>query len=95
MYAIERIVRKFQQTGSVGYLETLMYARPVSFAKNIAVFRDSVSDEPSTSTRCSAQLLNTSRKSLMRIFNKDVNLHAYKVKLSQELKLTDHFKRPQ
>ena len=31
----------------------------------------------------------------MRILNKDLNLHAYKVQLTQEIKPTDHFKRRQ
>ncbi|CAH2086343.1 unnamed protein product [Euphydryas editha] len=30
----------------------------------------------------------------MRILDKDLNLHAYKVQLTQELKLTDHFNTP-
>lgn len=92
---IGRIVRKFQQTGSVGNVKTPVHARPVRSAENISVVRDSVAEEPSTSTRRRAQQLNISRTSLMRILNKDLNLHAYKVQLTQELKPTDHFKRRQ
>ena len=84
VFAIGRIVRKFQQTGSVGNVKIPVNARPVRPAKNISVVRDSV-----------AQQLSTSRTSLMRILNKDLNLHAFKVQLTQELRPTDHFERRQ
>ncbi|ENN73782.1 hypothetical protein YQE_09616, partial [Dendroctonus ponderosae] len=64
-------------------------------AENIAVVCDSAAEEPSTSTRRRAQQVNISRTSLMRILNKDLNSHAHKVQLPQELKPADHFKRRQ
>ena len=88
-------MRKFQQTGSVGNVKTPVHARPVRSAVNISVVCDSVAEEPPTSTCRRAQQLNISRTSLMRILNKDLNLNAYKVQLTQELKPTDHFERRQ
>ena len=41
---IERIVRKFQRTGSVGNVKTPVHARPVRSAENISVVRDSVAE---------------------------------------------------
>ncbi|ERL94889.1 hypothetical protein D910_12162 [Dendroctonus ponderosae] len=64
-------------------------------AENIAVVCDSAAEEPSTSTRRRAQQVNISRTSLMRILNKDLNSHAHKVQLPQELKPADHFQRRQ
>ncbi|XP_075149038.1 uncharacterized protein LOC142222673 [Haematobia irritans] len=58
----------------------------------MAAVRDSVAEEPSTSTRRRAQQLHLSRSSLMNIMHKDLHLHAYKVQLSQELKPLDHSK---
>jgi hypothetical protein len=71
------------------------HARNVCNAENIAAVRDSVAEEPSTSTRRRAQQLHMQRSSLIRILHKDLNMHAYKVRLIQELKPTDHLKRRQ
>ena len=92
---ISRLIMKFEQTGSVGDVKTPVHVRRVRNAQNIAAVRDSVADEPSTSTRRRSQQLHISRTSLIRILHKDLNLHAYKVQLTQELKPTDHVKRRQ
>lgn len=89
VYTIERIVRKFQQTGCVENMKTPVHARPV----RPAIVCDSVTEESSTSTRRRAQQLTISQTSLMRILNKDLSLHAYKVQLNEELKSIDHFKQ--
>ena len=54
---IGRIICKFQQTGSVGNVKTPVHTHAVRSAENISV-RDSVAEEPSTSTRRCAQQLN-------------------------------------
>ena len=89
---IAKIVEQFEQTGSVEDVRTPVHART---AENIAAVRDSVAEEPSTSTRRRAQQLHLSRSSLMNIMHKDLHLHAYKVELTQELKPLDHSKRRQ
>ena len=92
---IAKIVEKFEQTGSVEDVRTPVHARTARTAENIAAVRDSVAEEPSTSTRRRAQQLHLSRSSLMNIMHKDLHLHAYKVQLAQELKPLDHSKRRQ
>src|SRR5215469_8407965 len=64
---IGKIVHKFEQTGSVGVLKTPVHARTACTAENIAAVRDSVTEEPSTSTRRRAQQLQFSCSSLMNI----------------------------
>jgi hypothetical protein len=66
------------------------HARKVCNAENIAAVRDSVAEESSTSPRRRAQQLHMSRSSLIRTLHQDMNLHAYKVQLTNELKPTDH-----
>ena len=92
---IGKIVHKFEQTGSVGDVKRPAHARTARTAENIATIRDSVAEEPSTSTRRRSQQLHLSRSSMMNIMHKDLHLHAYKVQLTQELKPTDHLKRRQ
>lgn len=50
---------------------------------------------PNKPIRRHSQELNLSRGTLHNILKKDLNLHAYKVQLVQELKPTDHGKRRQ
>ena len=50
MRTIGKIVQKFEQTGSVGDVKTPVHARTARTAENIAAVRDSVAEEPSTST---------------------------------------------
>lgn len=90
---IGKIVAKFEQTGSVGDVKTPVRARTARTAENIAAVRDSVAEQPSTSTRRRAQQLHLTRSSLMNIMHKDLHLHAYKVQLTQELKPSDHNQR--
>lgn len=85
---IGKIVQKFEQTGSVGDMKTPVHARTARTAENIAAVRDSVAEEPSTSTRRRAQQLHISRSSLLNIVHKDKDLHlnAYKVQLTKRTK---------
>lgn len=82
MSAIGIIVRIFQQNWSVEN----RHARTVRSAENIAV-RNSVAEDPLTSNRRRAQL-NISQTSLLRILIKNLNLHAYKIQLTQELTIS-------
>jgi hypothetical protein len=58
---IGKIVQKFDQIGSVGDVKTPVHARTAHTAENIAAVRDSVAEEPSTSTRRRALQLHLSR----------------------------------
>lgn len=79
MRTIGKIVQKLEQTGSVGDVKTPVHAHTARTAETIAAVRDSVAEEPSTSTRRRAQQLHLSRSSLLNIMHKDLHLHAYKV----------------
>ena len=69
--------KNFEQTGSVGDVKTPVHARTALTAENIAAVRDSVAEEPSTSTRRRAQQLHLSRSSLMNILHNDLHLYAF------------------
>ncbi len=87
------MVHKFQETGSVADVKSSVRVRTGRSAENIAVVLESVDESPSTSTRHRAQQLNLPRTTLRRILTKDLNMHAYKIQLTHELKPLDHFKR--
>ncbi|CAH1985567.1 unnamed protein product [Acanthoscelides obtectus] len=90
---IGRLVRKFEATGSVANLPGSGRPRSVRTPENIAVVKESVRDDPKQSTTRRSQELGISRTSLLRILHKDLNVHAYKIQLTQELRRADHFSR--
>lgn len=90
---IGRLVRKFEATGSVSDLPKTGRPKSVRTAENIAVVKQSVKEDPKQSTTRRSLELGISRTSLHRILHKDLNLHAYKIQLCQQLKPTDHFAR--
>lgn len=91
--AIGKIVKKFQETGSVADVKKPVRARAGRSPENIAAVRENVADSPNTSIRHRAQELHLSTATLHRILTKDLSLHAYKIQLTQELKPKDHLKR--
>jgi len=101
--SIQRLVKKFEETGCV--IDKSKSGRPKSVRtnKNIAAVSESVENEPTTSiSRRSQELDILSYGSLWRILHlhaykdlylhtyKDLHLHAYKIQLTQELKEKDH-----
>lgn len=54
---------------------------------------DSVIVSPSKSIRRRSQQLGIGKSSSQQILKNDLHLHAYKMQLTQELKLADHTKR--
>ena len=91
--AIGKIVKKFEETGSVADVKTSSRARLRRSDENIDAVRQSVAENPNTSIRHRAQELSISATTLHRILTKDLSLHAYKIQLTQELKPDDHLKR--
>lgn len=91
--AIAKIVKKFQETGSVADVKTSSRARLRRSDENIDAVRQSVAENPNTSIRHRAQELSIPATTLHRILTKDLSLHAYKIQLTQELKPDDHLKR--
>ncbi|CAH2000879.1 unnamed protein product [Acanthoscelides obtectus] len=83
--AIGRLVRKFEATGSVANVPGSGRPRSVRTPENIAVVKESVRDDPKQSTTRRSQELGISSTSLLRILHKDLNVHAYKIQLTQEL----------
>lgn len=90
---ILQIVQKFQTTGTVCDLRHVPHSRPVRSTENIEAVRESVAENPSTSTRRRSQQVNISDRSLRRILHDDLDMHAYKVQVTQELLPDDHAKR--
>ncbi|CAH1994639.1 unnamed protein product [Acanthoscelides obtectus] len=90
---IGRLVRKFEATGSVANLPGSGRPRSVRTPENIAVVKESVRDDPKQSTTRRSQALGISTTSLLRILHKDLNVHGYKIPLTQELRRADHFSR--
>jgi hypothetical protein len=60
---------------------------------NIAAVSESFAASPGTSLRHLSQQLDIPRSIMQRILTKDLQLHAYKIQLTQELKPTDHVQR--
>ena len=80
---IERLVEKFEPTGTVQNIAVPVRQRSVRSVENIAAAEASVEES-----------LNMSRTRCSRILRNDLGLHSYnKFKLRQELKPVDHQKR--
>lgn len=90
---ILRIVKKFEETGSVMDVKTPIRHRPSRSQENIDAVRESVEADPRMSIPRRSQELNIPKTTVWRILHKDLSLKAYKVQLTQELKPTDHLKR--
>lgn len=91
--AIVNLITKFEQTGSLSDIKRPVRMRSVRSVENIAAVAESVADNPGLSIPKRSQQLGISQTSLHRILHKDLNMHAYKVQLVQELKPTDHAQR--
>lgn len=90
---IRNVVKKFEETGSIGDRLRPAQRRGVRLAENIAAVRESVAEEPGVSIRRRSQVLGFSYGSLWRILHQDLHLHPYKIQLTQELKPRDHGQR--
>jgi len=83
---LQRLVVKFEATGSVNNQPILARQRNVRSAENIAAVRDSVQENPRQSIHCRAKELGLSQASTLQILRSDLGLHPYKIQLIQELK---------
>lgn len=90
---IERLVEKFRTTFSLHNVSVPVRQRSARSEENIAAVAASVQADPRQSIPRRSQELGISRTSLWRILRKDLGLHPYKIKLTQELKPLDHRKR--
>ena len=90
---LQRLVAKFETTGSVNNQPTPVRSRNARSAENIAAVRESVQQNPRQSIPRRAQELGLSQTSTWRILRRDLGLHPYKIQLTQELKVDDHRQR--
>ena len=86
---ISRIVKKFEETGSVVDQATPVRRRNVRSIDNIAVILKSVRENSNLSITRRSQEVGISKASTWRILRKDLGLHPYKIQLTQELKTVD------
>ncbi|KAK9881380.1 hypothetical protein WA026_016271 [Henosepilachna vigintioctopunctata] len=90
---IDRLVAKFESTFSLHNVPVPVRARSARSDENIAAASASVQEDANVSLTRRSQQLGLSVTSLWRILRKDLGLHPYKIKLTQELKPFDHLKR--
>ncbi len=90
---IQRLVKKFESTFTLHNVPVPVKQRKARSEQNIAAASASVEQDPNQSLTRRSQSLGISVTSLWRILRKDLGLHPYKIKLTQELKQLDHFKR--
>ncbi|XP_055387375.1 uncharacterized protein LOC129615958 [Condylostylus longicornis] len=89
---INRLVRHFEENGSVRNVQIRGRPRTVPTEENVERVVNSVDENPGTSTRrCSTQL-GLSRRSLQRILA-SIRMFPYKIQLVQELKPIDYQQR--
>ncbi|XP_033225886.1 uncharacterized protein LOC117178566 [Belonocnema kinseyi] len=89
---IERLVEKFESSGTVQNVPVPVRQRSASSVENIAAASASIEEDPNQSLTRPSQALGLS-VTLWRIMRKDLGLHPYKIKLTQEVKPLDHQKR--
>jgi len=88
--AVQRMIKKFEETGSIMESKLPARYRTGRSLDNIAAVSESDAESSGISIRHRSQQLNIPRSTMQRILMKDLHLHAYKIQLTQELKSTDH-----
>lgn len=91
--AITSLVQKFESTYSLCDVPVPVRQRTGRSNENIVAVQASVADDPNQSIPRRSQELGIPQTTLWRILRKDLGLHPYKIKLTQELKPLDHLKR--
>lgn len=91
--AITSLVQKFESTYSLCDVAVSVRQRVGRSVENIAAVQTSVANDPNQSIPRRSQELGIAQTTLWRILRKDLGLHPYKIKLTQELKPMDHLKR--
>ena len=91
--AINRLIKRFRKQGAVSDLPRSGRPRLAQNQVNIDRVRDSVEEDPETSTRRRSGQLGMSRTSLRRILSRHLHMHPYKVQLAQQLLPVDYHHR--
>ena len=90
--AVRAIVDKFEAKFTL--LDVPVPKRSIARSEEIiAAVSASIKNEPNQSIPRRSQELGSAQTTLWRIMRKDIGLHAFKIKLTQELKPLDHLKR--
>lgn len=92
---VRRLMKKFFETGSTVDLKSPGRRRSGRTDQNIALVCDSVAVSPVKSIRRRSQQLGLRYSSVRRILRNDLKFWAYKMQLTQQLKVADHQKRRQ
>jgi len=90
---VKRMIKKFEETGSITGSKLPVRHRTGRPLDNISAVSESVAESARTSLRRRSQHLGIPRSTMQRIVTKHLHLHAYKIKLTQQLKPTDHVQR--
>ncbi|XP_033222533.1 uncharacterized protein LOC117176402 [Belonocnema kinseyi] len=90
---IERLVEKFESTGTVQNVPVPVRQRSARSVENFAAASASIEEDPDQSLIRRSQSFGLSVTSVWRIMRKDLGLHPYKIKLTQEVKPLDYQKR--
>ncbi|GFS30727.1 histone-lysine N-methyltransferase SETMAR, partial [Trichonephila inaurata madagascariensis] len=91
--AVTSLVKKFESTYSLCDVAVPVRLRVGRSVENIADVETSVANDPNQSIPQRSQELGIAKTTLWRILLKDLTLHPYKIRLTQELKPMDHSKR--
>lgn len=87
---IQRLMAKFEVTGSVNNLPRLVRLRNGRSVDNIAAVHRSVDENPKQSIPRRSQELGISMSSTWRILHRDLGMHPYKIQLTQKIMENDH-----
>ena len=91
--AVRAIVDKFKTKFTLLDVPVPKRRRIARSEEIIAAVSASIQNEPNQSIPRRPQELGIAQTTLWRIMRKDLGLHAFKIKLTQELKPLDHLKR--
>ncbi|GFS63733.1 putative DD41D transposase [Trichonephila inaurata madagascariensis] len=91
--AVTSLVKRFESTYSLCDVAVPVRLRVGRSVENIAAVETSVANDPNQSIPRRSQELGIAKTTLWRILRKDLTLHPYKIRLTQELKPMDHSKR--
>ena len=91
--AVRAIVDKFETEFTLLNIPVPKRRRVVRSKEIIAAVSASIQNETNQSIPRRSQELGIAQTTLWRIMRKDLGLHAFKIKLTQELKPLDHLKR--
>ena len=90
---VRRLVTKFETTNSVLTGKLLGEKRSRRTEEQFVLVQDSVIASPGKSIRRPSQQLDISTSLLHQLLHKDLYMDAYKIQLTQNLKLADHGRR--